>query len=196
MRHRSLPVVLAVAALAAVSVVGISSADAAASKPAKAKAAAAGQNRPARPRPAQAPPFVKPAASYLGMQPAALMKQLKAKKTLASIAAAKGKSVDGLKDAIVADEQRHLDAQVTAGRLTQEEADARIADFTEHRVDDIVSKPLPANGGGNCPRPGGGAGGGGNAAGGTGTATGNDGYGTGTGGTSTNTGTTNNGTYL
>lgn len=110
-------------------------------------------------RPAPAPPFVAPAAKYLGMKSAALMKQLKAKKTLTAIATAKGKSVDGLKAAILEDAKAKTAADVAAGRIDQDEADERIADL-ESRINDIVTKPLPARGpGGNCPnRPGAGGG--------------------------------------
>ena len=189
MNRRTIITVLATTTAVAMLAFGGSAATAATkAKPsAGARPAQAGQaGRPAQP---PAPPFVKPAAKYLGMKPAAVMKQLKAKKTLAALATAKGKSVDGLKAAIIADAQAKLAKDVAADRIDQADAEERLADL-EGRIDDIVSKPLPARGagGGNCPnRPG---------AGGQGAQTGGTGYGTGTdAGTGTTTGT-GGGTYL
>lgn len=129
-----------------------------------ATASGAGQGGGNRPAP-RAPQFVAPAAKYLAMKPATLLKQLKAKKTLASIAEAKSKSTDGLKAAIIADAEAKLAKDVAADRIDQDEADERLTDL-QSRIDDIVTKPMPARGsggagapgGGNCPnRPGGGA---------------------------------------
>jgi len=95
------------------------------------------------------------------MKAPALMKQLKANKTLTSIATAKGKSVDGLKAAIIADAETHLAADVASGKHTQAEADERLAQL-KTSIDDIVTKPLPARGpGGDCPNGGGPGGAGG-----------------------------------
>ena len=47
--------------------------------------------------------------------------------TLAAIAKAKGKTVDGLVAALVADEQKELDAAVQAGRLTDAQAKELLA---------------------------------------------------------------------
>ena len=59
------------------------------------------------------------AASYLGLTPAALRTQLESGKSLAQVARDRGKSVDGLVDALVADARQKLDEAVAAGRLTK-----------------------------------------------------------------------------
>jgi hypothetical protein len=58
------------------------------------------------------------AASYLGVTEAELVTSLHDGKSLADLAKAKGKSVDGLVDALVEAVEKRLDAAVTAGRLT------------------------------------------------------------------------------
>lgn len=64
------------------------------------------------------------AANYLGVTEAALATQLQAGKTLAQVAdATSGKSAAGLIDALVAAEKTEIAAAVTAGRLTQAQAD-------------------------------------------------------------------------
>lgn len=71
------------------------------------------------------------AASYLGLTESELRTELGSGKTLAQVAQAKGKSVDGLVDALVADAKEHLDAAVAAARLTQERADQVLANIRE-----------------------------------------------------------------
>ena len=85
------------------------------------------------------------AATYLGLSEDALHSQLEAGKTLAQVAQAQGKSVQGLKDAIVADAKSHLDAAVKDGRITQAQADAMLTELKSH-VDDLVNGKLPARG--------------------------------------------------
>jgi hypothetical protein len=62
------------------------------------------------------------AASYLGLTEDQLRAELEGGKTLAQVAQAHNKSVDGLVDALVADAKKHLDAAVSSGRLTQAQA--------------------------------------------------------------------------
>jgi hypothetical protein len=76
-------------------------------------------------------------AKYLGLTEAQLAEQLRAGKSLADIAAAQGKSVAGLKDAILAAAKTHLDQEVSEGELTAAEAATRLADFKAN-LDDIV----------------------------------------------------------
>jgi len=84
------------------------------------------------------------AAAYLGVSQDALRAQLEDGKTLADVAkATKGKSVDGLVAALVADEKKKLDAAVNAGRLTQAQADAILADAKE-RTTDLVNGTFSA----------------------------------------------------
>jgi hypothetical protein len=76
-------------------------------------------------------------ASYLGLTGAQLADQLGAGKSLAEVAAAQGKSVAGLKDAIVAAAKEHLDQDVKEGHLTAAEAAQRLAEL-KSRLDEIV----------------------------------------------------------
>ncbi len=60
------------------------------------------------------------AATYLGLSTDALRAQLAAGKSLAEVATAQSKSVSGLEDALYANLESDLDADVTAGRLTSD----------------------------------------------------------------------------
>jgi hypothetical protein len=82
------------------------------------------------------------AAAYLGLSEDALRTQLESGKTLAQVAQAQGKSVSGLIDALVAEEKHELAEAVTAGRLTQAQADARLTDL-EARITDKVNGVRP-----------------------------------------------------
>ena len=59
------------------------------------------------------------AASYLGLTDAQLDSQLESGKSLAQVAKDRGKSVDGLVQALVDSATKKLDAAVAAGRLTK-----------------------------------------------------------------------------
>jgi hypothetical protein len=83
------------------------------------------------------------AATYLGLTEDGLHTQLESGKTLAQVAQARGKSVQGLEDAIVADAKSHLDQAVTDGRLSSAQAAQILADL-KSRVDDLVNGKLPA----------------------------------------------------
>ena len=72
------------------------------------------------------------AATYLGMTVADLRKALEGGKTLAQVAADKGKTVDGLVAALTADAKKKLDAAVTAGDITQAQENAILSKLTEH----------------------------------------------------------------
>jgi hypothetical protein len=76
-------------------------------------------------------------AKYLGLTPAQLLTQLQSGKSLAEIATAQGKSVAGLKDAIVAAAKTHLDQEVAEGDLTTAQANQKLAEL-KSRLDDIV----------------------------------------------------------
>jgi uncharacterized protein YidB (DUF937 family) len=58
------------------------------------------------------------AAGYIGITEAQLRNELESGKSLAQVATAHGKSVDGLIDKMVADAKTKLDSAVSAGRLT------------------------------------------------------------------------------
>ena len=83
------------------------------------------------------------AASYLGLTEDELHSRLESGKTLAEIAKAQDKSVDGLKAALVKDAKTHLDAAVKAGRLSSAEEQRILADL-QQRIDDVVNGKLPA----------------------------------------------------
>jgi hypothetical protein len=78
------------------------------------------------------------AATYLGLSESDLQTQLASGKSLADIAKAQGKSVDGLVDALLADEKKELDAAVAAGKLTQAQADQMLAN-AKQRITDMVN---------------------------------------------------------
>ena len=82
------------------------------------------------------------AADYLGLTEAQLRSDLEGGKTLAQIAQERGKSVDGLIDAMTAEAKNHLDDAVAAGRITQAQADSILADLKQ-RITDRVTGKLP-----------------------------------------------------
>ena len=83
-------------------------------------------------------PFGEAAAAYLGLTPAELRAQLESGKTLAQVAADQGKSVDGLKAAILAGAKTDLDAAVAAGKITAAQEQRMLADLEAH-IDDLVN---------------------------------------------------------
>ena len=89
--------------------------------------------------------FVVAAADYLGLTQVELRTQLAAGKSLADIAKAKGKTVDGLKQAIVKAETTELDAAVKAGTITSDQEKQILAQL-ELRIDDMVNGTAPARG--------------------------------------------------
>ncbi len=87
------------------------------------------------------------AAAYLGLSQADLQTALQSGKTLAQVAnATSGKSSSGLIEALVAAEQAELKAAVTAGRLTQAQAD-QITTTLKARFTNLVNGTMPAHGG-------------------------------------------------
>jgi hypothetical protein len=82
------------------------------------------------------------ASEYLGISGAELRSQLESGKTLAQIAKAEGKSVEGLVQALLDDADAKLDAAVDAGKLTQAEAEKIRADWKE-RITDFVNGTAP-----------------------------------------------------
>jgi hypothetical protein len=81
------------------------------------------------------------AASYLGLTEAQLESRLNAGKTLAQIAKAEGKSVDGLKRAMLEDAQAKLDDAVKDGRLTKAQEQQALKGL-EARIGDLVKGQL------------------------------------------------------
>jgi hypothetical protein len=82
------------------------------------------------------------AADHLGLSEAELRSRLSDGKTLAQIAKAEGKSVDGLVQAMLDDADEKLDAAVDAGKLTETEADKIRAEWKE-RISDFVNGETP-----------------------------------------------------
>ena len=82
--------------------------------------------------------YVAGISKYLGLTPAELRAELAKGKTLAQIAKAQGKSVDGLTKQLAAGLTAKLDAAVKAGRLTQAQAD-EVQTRTTELLDDLVN---------------------------------------------------------
>jgi hypothetical protein len=83
------------------------------------------------------------AASYLGLTEAELRSQLESGKTLAQVAKDRGKSVDGLVQALYDAAKKRLDADVAAGRLTQAQEQSMLADLKQ-RITDLVNGKVGA----------------------------------------------------
>src|SRR6266566_1248038 len=71
------------------------------------------------------------AASYLGLSRDQLRQQLESGKSLAQIAQAQGKSVNGLEQAITASVKSKLDTAVSAGRITKAEEQERLSQLSQ-----------------------------------------------------------------
>lgn len=78
------------------------------------------------------------AVSYLGVTDEELRDALADGKSLAEVARAEGKSVEGLVNALVADVEKRIEAAVDAGKLTQEQA-AELKDDLADRVTELVN---------------------------------------------------------
>ena len=81
---------------------------------------------------------LKTASTYLGMSPADLATALKGGKTLADVAKDKGKTADGLIKALTDAAKANLDAAVTAGWITQKQADA-VLEVVTGAITDLVN---------------------------------------------------------
>lgn len=72
-----------------------------------------------------------PVTKYLGITPQELRSELRAGKSLAQIATAHGKTVDGVVDAVVAPAKARLDRAVANGHLTRQRADELLGRLTD-----------------------------------------------------------------
>ncbi len=99
------------------------------------------------------------AADYIGISRTALAAARHDGLSLAQIAAKNGKTVAGLRKAVVAAVQTRLDAAVKAGKVTGAQADRLQAQF-ESRVQTMLARTAtgPVSGQGNGPRAGSGSG--------------------------------------
>ncbi|MHB8658393.1 MAG: hypothetical protein ACYC91_10650 [Solirubrobacteraceae bacterium] len=87
--------------------------------------------------------FMKPVAAYLGITPAVLRTDLRSGKSLAQIASATpGRSVAGLKSAIVAADRTRLEKAVAAGRITSTQEQRRLMRLSR-RLDQLVNRTWP-----------------------------------------------------
>ena len=82
------------------------------------------------------------AADYLGLTEAQLRTQLESGKSLAQVAQAQGKSVDGLVDALVNEAKKHVDQAVSAGRLTRAQADEMLKNLRDRITSGVNSTGL------------------------------------------------------
>jgi hypothetical protein len=92
--------------------------------------------RPHRPR------FGAAVAAYLGVTPAELRTELRAGKSLAQIATDHGKTVAGLKAAILGAVKARLDKAVASGRLSSAQ-EQTILDRVSSHLDELVSRSRP-----------------------------------------------------
>ena len=93
------------------------------------------------------------AATALGISVDDLRTELRAGKSIAQVAEEKGVAIDTVIAAIVAERTERIVAKVTAGDLSREEADEKLADLTE-RVTERVNATPPTRGehrGGGAP---------------------------------------------
>ncbi|HEX8064995.1 MAG TPA: hypothetical protein VF520_00560 [Thermoleophilaceae bacterium] len=89
------------------------------------------------------------AAKFLGLTEAQLRQQVQSGKSLADVAKARDKSVDGLKDAIEAAIRKDLDRALADKRITKAQHDDMLSHLDEH-VDRMVERtgpPGPPGGG-------------------------------------------------
>jgi hypothetical protein len=93
-------------------------------------------------------------AQFLGMQPQELGQALASGKSLAQVAQEKGKSRDELKSYLTTQQKTRLDQAVQAGRLTQQQADQRLAELSS-RLDQLIDRTGPVGGGRGTRGPGG-----------------------------------------
>ena len=84
-------------------------------------------------------------AGLLGIDVETLRIRPPRRQDVAEIAAEQGVDVQTVIDSLVAEAKAHLDLSVDNGRLTQEEADAKLAEVTE-RITDFVNNGRPERG--------------------------------------------------
>lgn len=83
------------------------------------------------------------AAEYLGLSVDELRERLRDGQSLADVAKAEGKSVDGLEQAILDSVRKKLDQAVDEGNMTRSQADG-IFERIEAHVDEIVNRSVEA----------------------------------------------------
>jgi len=88
---------------------------------------------------------LKAAAEFLELTPEEMRAALSKYDTLADIGAANGSSGDELIVYLLGEVEEHLAEAVADGNLTQEEADAKLADAEEH-ITELVNSDIPEPG--------------------------------------------------
>ena len=83
------------------------------------------------------------AASYLGVTAQELVTDVQSGKTLAQVAKDKGKTAGGLVSAMVTEQKKQLEAAVSAGQFTQQQADLIVSSLTQ-RYTAIVNGTRPS----------------------------------------------------
>ncbi len=86
------------------------------------------------------------AAKVLGLEQTAFVEKLHSGQTLAEIAKVQGVEVQAVYDAMLAQAKEHMAARVTAGTMTQAQADAHLTWMR----DNIATMPMFAGSAGNC----------------------------------------------
>jgi prolyl-tRNA editing enzyme YbaK/EbsC (Cys-tRNA(Pro) deacylase) len=101
--------------------------------------------RPGRPRLHQARGLALDViAETLGMEEEVVAEALRdGETTVADLAEEAGVPLDDVLDALLAEAEEHLAEAVADGKLTQDEADEKLADLEEH-LDQLLTEPLPA----------------------------------------------------
>ena len=82
------------------------------------------------------------AATYIGITPQQLRQEIVGGKSLAQVATEQGKSVDGLKQAILDAVKTRLDKGVSSGRLNSQQ-EQLLLDRLKSRLDDLVNHARP-----------------------------------------------------
>ena len=88
---------------------------------------------------------IRAVADFLDLTPDEMKAALAEYDTLADLAAANGSSGDELIAYLVAQAEEHLATAVADGRMTQAEADEKLADAEEH-ITELVNSPIPEPG--------------------------------------------------
>ncbi len=84
-------------------------------------------------------------AAFLGITEDALRTEMTSGKTLAQVAETHGKTRDQLKAFLTAEQKEHLAEAVAAGKLTQAQADQKLAEMAA-RLDEMIDSTKPAGG--------------------------------------------------
>jgi hypothetical protein len=134
---------MAVSAVAVLALVGSGGAIAASGHSSGSGTAAKSQNcGPGGPGLGPRAGFLNAVADYLGVTKAELRMARENGMSLAQLATQKGKSVDGLKQAIYDAAKADLDKAVAAGRITSAQETTRLSGLQSH-LDDIVNSTGP-----------------------------------------------------